>query len=536
MLPSMKYADKITKSQQVKFGGLNRSVGAGDGELYDMRNLTGDHYPVLSVRAKRHLFRTLAKPGALFAWDRLCWIDGTDFYFDGKQKGQVTEGEKSFAALGAYLVIFPDKCYYNVDTDEFGSLESKWSGESLTFGDGTLYGETAAANAIYKEGVSWADFFRVGDAVTIHGCEVNPGNNMSVIIRAMDGDQMYFYENTFILGADGAAYTETGNLSIERAVPDLNFLCENENRLWGCTETTIYACKLGDIFNWNVYDGLDTDAYAVDSGSAGAFTGCISYRGYPTFFKEDHIFKVYGSVPSNFEVLGSATLGLTEGGGGSLAIAGETLFYLSRNGVMAYTGGIPQPMGTVFGLDRFKKAIGGTDGLKYYVSMQKTDNSWGLYVYDTQTGLWHMEDETQAIGFARSKGNLYMLNSNGELWIVGNASEVPAGTEAEESIPWMAEFCDFTDESPNRKGLSKLQIRLELDPGATVNVWLQFDSDGQWHKVRQTLGEGKKRSCYLPIVPRRADHYRLRLTGAGGCRIFLLTREFYVGSELRSNN
>ena len=536
MLPSMKYADRITKSQQVKFGGLNRSVGAGDGELYDMRNLTSDHYPVLSSRTERVLIDTLTAPGGLFSWDGLCWVDGTKFCFNGEEKGQVTQGEKVFASLGAYIVIFPDKCYYNVDTGKFGSMESKWSGGALTFSDGVLYGEAAKANTITCAGVNWADFFNAGDAVTISGCTVNPGNNKSVVIRGIDGEKLCFYEHTFALAAEGAAYTENGNLRIERTVPDLNYLCENENRLWGCTQTTIYACKLGDIFNWNVYDGLDTDAYAVDSGSAGAFTGCISYRGYPTFFKEDHIFKVYGSVPSNFEVLGSSTLGLAEGCSKSLAIAGETLFYLSRSGIMAYTGGIPQPMGAAFGTARFKNAVGGSDGLKYYVSMQGEDGAWGLYAYDTQAGFWHQEDDTCAKAFARLRGDLYMLNEQGQLWIVGNPQTLPDGAVAEERVEWMAEFADFTDESPNKKGLSKLQIRLELDPGATVEVWLQFDSDGQWHKVRQTLGEGKKRSCYLPIVPRRADHYRLKLTGTGGCRIFSLTREFYVGSELRSRN
>lgn len=536
MLPSMKYADRITKSQQVKFGGLNRTVGAQDGELYAMRNLTSDHYPVLSTRPRRLLKGTLGEPGGLFSWDGLCWVDGTNFCFNGEVKGQVTQGEKVFASLGANIVIFPDKCYYNVDTGKFGSMESEWSGGSLSFSDGVLYGEEAEANAVSCAGVNWADYFSAGDAVSIGGCTVNPGNNLSVVIRAIDGETLYFYENTFTLGADGSAYTENGDLSIKRTVPDLNFLCENENRLWGCSETTIYACKPGDIFNWNVYDGLDTDAYAVDSGSAGAFTGCISFRGYPTFFKENHIFKVYGSVPSNFEVLGSSTLGLAEGCSKSLAIAGETLFYLSRSGIMAYTGGIPQPMGASFGTARFKNAVGGSDGLKYYVSMQSEDEGWGLYVYDTQAGFWHQEDDTRAMAFARLRGNLYMLNEQGQLWIVGNPQEIPDNAVQEECVEWIAEFADFTDESPNRKGLSKLQIRLELDPGATVDVWLQFDSDGIWHKVRQTLGEGKKRSCYLPIIPRRADHYRLKLTGTGGCRIFSLTREFYVGSELRSRN
>lgn len=533
-LPSMKYADGIVKGKQIKFGGLHRSVGAGDGELWDMRNLTSDHYPVLASRAPRLKYRSFDAAGGLFSWDGLCWVDGTSFYFQGEEKGQVTQGEKTFASMGAYIIIFPDKCYYNVDTGKFGSMESKWSGASLTFSNGVLYGEAAEANTIECAGVNWSDYFNSGDAVTIAGCTTNPGNNMSVIIRAIDGDKLYFYEHTFTLGADGAAYTETGELTLTRSVPNLKYMCENENRLWGCTDTTIYASKLGDIFNWNVYDGLDTDSFAVDTGSAGVFTGCVSYLGYPTFFKEDNIYKVYGSVPSNFEVLGSATLGLAAGCGRSLAIAGETLFYLSRNGVMAYTGGIPQPMGSAFGLRRFKNAVGGSDGLKYYVSMQDETDAWGLYVYDTQQGLWHKEDESHITHFAKWAGNLYFLDDQGTLWLNGNTQDPPEDAIEETNIEWMAEFADFTEEDPNKKGVTKIQIRLELEKDATVKVWLMFDSDGEWRQVNGALGEGVKRSYYLPIIPRRGDHYRLKLTGTGGCRIYSLVREYYTGSEFRS--
>lgn len=533
-LPNMKYADGITKGQQVRFGGLNHSAGAGDGELWDMRNMTSDHYPVLASRAPRLKCHGLTQPGGLFSWEGLCWVDGTAFYFRGEERGQVAAGQKTFASMGAYILIFPDKCCYNVDTGEFGHLEASWTGEKLTFGDGVLYGEAAAANCISCEGVRWEDYFRAGDAVTIEGCVTNPGNNTSIIVRAIDADKLYFYENSFALGADGAAYTETGELSIKRSVPDLKYVCENENRLWGCTDSTIYASKLGDIFNWNVYDGLDTDSYAVDTGSAGPFTGCISYLGYPTFFKEDHIYKVYGSVPSNFEVMGSATLGLAAGCGGSLAIAGEALFYLGRNGVMAYTGGIPQPMGAAFGMKRFKNAVAGSDGLKYYISMLDEVGVWGIYVYDTQKGVWHKEDETHVTHFARWDGNLYMLGQDGGVLIAGNAQDPPEDAVPEEEVAWAAEFADFTEEDPNKKGISKIQIRLELEEGASVQVWLMFDSDGQWHKAGSALGEGAKRSYYLPIVPRRADHYKLKLTGTGGCRIYSIVRESYSGSEFRS--
>lgn len=124
----------------------------------------------------------------------------------------------------------------------------------------------------------------------------------------------------------------TEAVAITRLMPDLDFICENENRLWGCCDNTIYASKLGDPFNWNVFDGLSTDSFAANVGSDGAFTGCISYLGYPHFFKEDNIYKVYGDKPQNFQVVKSAGLGVMAGSEKSLAILGGTLFYLSREG------------------------------------------------------------------------------------------------------------------------------------------------------------------------------------------------------------
>lgn len=536
-LPSVQYSDGIKKGRQIQFGGLNHNLGAGDGELWDMRNLTSDFYPLLASRPQRFLYKKLAgTPGGLFAWDGLAWVDGAGFYYGGVKKGTVTEGRKTFAALGAYIVIFPDKAYYNTLTGAFGSLEATWTGGSLTFTNGKLYEEDADANCIQATGVNWGNYFRAGDAVTIAGCTRHTENNKTPIIREIAGDKLYFYEYTFQLEGEkgNTPYTESGRLTITRTVPDLLYICENENRLWGCDKTTIYASKLGDIFNWNVYDGLDTDSYAVDAGSAGSFTACFSYLGYPIFFKEEHIYKVYGSIPSNFEVMGSATLGVAEGSAGSLAIAGEILFYLSRAGIMAYSGGVPQPVGAAFGTERHRDATAGSDGLKYYVSMRGEDGMWRLHVYDAQKGLWHTEDDTRAIHFSRQGGNLYMLSEQGEIWMVGTIQDPPDGAKPEGDVAWWAEFGDFTDDDPNKKGVSKLQIRLELDEGATVEVYLQFDTDGQWLRVNGALGEGVKRSYYLPIIPRRGDHYRLRLQGVGGCRIYSLVREYYSGSELKS--
>lgn len=534
-LPSMKYGSGISKAQQVKFGGLNHTLGARDGQLWDMKNLTGDHETVLATREPRMLYRTIPGCSALFSWEGLCWVTGQEFYFQGEKKGDVIEGEKIFGSLGAYIVIFPDKAYYDTVNGTFGSLESEWSGKNVKFTNGLLYEEQAEANTIQCNGVDWTQWFKVGDGVTISGCTTHEENNKTPIIREIDGDKLYFYEYAFKLNGDegNEAYTEPGTVTIKRCVPDLDFVCTNENRMWGCKDDTLYASKLGDVFNWNVFDGVSTDAYAVDTGTAGKFTACISYMGYPVFFKEDRVFKVYGSKPGNFEVLGSASLGVLEGCAGSMAVASETLFYLSRAGIVAYSGGLPAPVGDAFGAQRFTRAVAGSDGLKYYVSLYDGE-SWRLCVYDSRHGTWHIEDGTRMLSTVYHDGNLYFANEAGEVWIAGGGAQIPEGAVPETDFDWYAEFTDFTDGSPNKKGIGKVQLRIEVDEGAVCRVLIQMDSDGVWQQVGKRLEADVKRSYYLPIIPRRCDHYRLRLEGTGGCKVHSMVRELYVGSEMRS--
>lgn len=526
-LPEMAYADGIRKYTQTKFNGYNHTASAQDGEIWDMTNMAGDLYPVLAPRKPRYLTRTLTTPNALYAHDGLYWVDGTGFYESGTLRGTVTDGKKICASLGAYIVILPDKKVYNRLTQTFSQMESSWSG-AAAIQDGSYVGEEAAANTIYASGADWASRFSVGDAVTIAGCTVHPENNTTIVIREIDGDNLRFYENSFVIDEGGDQ--ETG-LTVSRNVPDLDFICANENRLWGCKGDTIYASKLGDVFNWNVFDGLSTDSYAVTVGSAGDFTAACSYLGYPVFFKEEQIYKVYGDRPSNFQVMGSASLGVEAGSAGSCAIAGETLFYLSRVGIVAYAGGIPQNIAAPFGTQRYRNAVGGSDGVRYFVSMQDTDETWHLFTYDTRLGLWYREDNTQAVGFAWDK-ELYMLAGDGKLWMDGRARSAPQGAQLETGLASVAEFGDFVESDPNQKGTAKIQIRLEVDGGAQVTVDMQFDSDGVWRTVA-TLAPEVKRSYYLPIIPRRSDHFRIRFTGTGGWKLWSLTRENYSGSEMR---
>ena len=68
-----------------------------------------------------------------------------------------------------------------------------------------------------------------------------------------------------------------------------------------------------------------------------------------------------------------------------------------------------------------------------------------------------------------------------------------------------------------------MQLRLEAEAGASITAAVQYDSDGQWHTLAAVTA-GAKRSVTLPVLPRRCDHFRLRLTGTGAWRLLSLTR------------
>ena len=531
-LPSLPYQDGIRKARTEVFGGYDHNIGAGDGTIWDEGNMTADWYPVMGTRIPRYTAQTVASPNGIYALDGLWWVDGGTLYHDGAVVTSVTPGEKQFAAMGQRLLVWPDKIVVRADTHAVKSLGTSVTA-ACTIMDGTYAGEDAEKNTVKCTGRDWSLSFSVGDAVHITGT----GIDETPIIREIDGDELHFYENTF-------DFTGSLMLTLAREIPDLDFICTNENRCWGCRGDTIYASKLGDPTNWNVFDGISTDSWAVDAGSDGDFTACCSYLGYPVFFKEEHIYKVYGSRPSNFQLMGAATMGVKAGSHRTLAIAGETLYYLSRSGIVAYAGGVPENIGKAFGTDRFTGGAGGSDGLKYHVVMKDavTVDHYEHFVWDTRRALWHKEDEgasAEAAGFAFSDGELWMLQKSGALMGLGLA-EAPAGASAEARMASYVETNDFTENDPNRKGTAKLQLRGELGAGAQLVIKIKFDSGragspsdtkGGWETVA-SLTATVKRSWYLPIIPRRSDHFRLRFEGIGEWRMYSLVRENYSGSEI----
>ena len=503
-MPFLNVLKNRTERYIVNFRGLNYGEDYREGEFSDCRNLSTEKYPCITPSRQRGVVGSYEAPSTLHTKAGLLVIDGTKVLYDGREVGTVTEGRKQMATVGNYVVIFPDKVYYNVAEDTFQSMGASYEAANLVFTEST----------ITTTGEDWP--FRVGDGVKISGCS-EEGNNQTIIVRGVEGKVLTFYENSF------TAKTESGSVKVEREIPNLELVCENNYRLWGVQGNTIFGSKYMDPLNFTYFDVSAADSYNIDVGTDGKFTGCIPYGQHICFFKENVLHKLYGSKPSNYQLVTSSVHGVQEGCERSLCSVNEQLIYKGVHGVYAYNGGVPDLLSGNFGSRRFKDAAAACDGEKYYISMQ--DNGvWHLYVYDVDKGIWLEEDNAEAVDMAYYDGIVYMLCADGELVKIDrNASR--------EDTEWSVTFCTFNETMDERKGYSRFSMRVDMEAGAWLSVDVKTDQDKQWHEVYTTHNE-RARTISIPIRPTRCDSVSIRVRGQGESTIRAFVREFTVGSDV----
>ena len=331
---------------------------------------------------------------------------------------------------------------------------------------------------------------------------------------------------------DGFTGGYSDTVTVARRVPPLEHCFGDENRLWGTVGSKIYGSKLGDPKNFYCFEGLASDSYFLEVQTPGDFQAACSVYGYPTFFKTDRINKLYGTKPTDYQLQETACYGVKQGCGESLAVVCNTLLFLSENGIMQYGGGYPERCDTALGTETFADAVAGTDGLRYYTAMTSEQTGIrSLWVLDLQNGAWMREQEGQFTHFAKAGERFYAAEKRAaysKLWLLHGSDTQMGSPESE--VTSCAEFGDIAMNTMNRKSLHRVQLRLEIEAGASVSVSIQYDTSGVWRQIK-TLAPGKKQSFYLPIFPNRCDHFRLKLDGTGAYRVYALGLDYRIGSE-----
>ena len=139
-LPKVPVTKGRTERDIIVFGGLDWRQEPDEGTLADSRGLSAGRYPALGQRGGRGVYGTYLDPTAIFAREKLCVVDGTDFLYDGEKVGTVIPGAKEMSVVNTKLCIFPDKRYFDLESREFGELEASLTAleHSAVFTENTL--------------------------------------------------------------------------------------------------------------------------------------------------------------------------------------------------------------------------------------------------------------------------------------------------------------------------------------------------------------------------------------------------------------
>ena len=655
-MPTYPTIQETARSQQVTdtFGGYNHNLKIPEGEFYEMENLCGDDYPLLATRKQRN---TLQIPAAenlqamVSKGDKLYYIAGYDpttktcgFYAEDEKVMDLAYagGLKRFVSMGAYLLIWPDKVWYNTADGTHGNMEKMFSAAAGTYLDhsqtsssgpdgqeiydvyvlwyirpcsrdgkivytaGANYGEKHVVvvdgieyhylnfvkpkepkngdayidretrtpyiyNDVSKDWsaqdvpVMWLECkgigssFAPGDYIRVSGIEPGTYSGLNVGDNPSDGvyrEVLVTGENYIVL--DAYAPTEAhgimndtppaeGYVKAAMDIPDMSYVIEAQNRLWGCKYGTvngklvneIYASALGRFDVWRKYAGVSTDSYAASVGSDGRWTGAVNYQGYPLFFKEDRMHKVYVSASGAHRIQEYTMRGVQPGGAKSLAVVNGVLFYKARDCVCAYDGsGAPTDVSEKLNLDSLSYP-GSTTSIaaayrdKYYLYLQmNTPPGSRLLVLDTRRGAWYRE--SLPIGsitdFTEFMGSLLCAAGGIEEIAHDNPVSASGDTKAGD-VAWSCETGLIGYSTVEQKYVSRFNIRMSLARDAYMDVLVQYDSDGVWHNQGRIQGVGT-RTFMLPVRPRRCDHFRIRLEGSGDVRIYSFAKIFEAGSDV----
>ena len=560
------------------FKGYNHNLRIGEGEFYDMTNLSSDNYPVLCPRQKRGVYATPSDPKGLVAKDALCFVDGSDFVINEYRvpMGLVVNDEpKTLISMGAYVIIMPDKMYINTaDLTDYGNIEAtvktastvkfelcKYDGEgyAVTATQPTppeaptnmaLWIDTSSVPHTLKQysasNAMWVSIATTYIKISATGIGKPFSEGDGVTISGINDSALSDLNNTMIVWAKGDDYivvtgildqvtTQEEAITVKRQMPVMDFVIESGNRLWGCRYgpdingnivNELYASKLGDFKNWNSFAGISTDSYAVTVGSDGQFTGAISYLDFPMFFKENCLHKVYGKFPAEFRVQDTTCRGVQKGCDKSLAIVNEILYYKARSGVCVFDGSLPSEISSAFGDMNYHDAVAGSLGNKYYISMSDDNEKWHLFVFDTLKGMWHREDNTQAVCFCNCRGDLYYIDFS------DNQIKTVRGTGDTETTPiqWEAVTGIMGTDSPDKKYISRIDVRMLLQVGTRVTFFAEYDSSGVWEHLYAADGVNLK-TFAVPVRTKRCDHMRLRIIGTGDAKIFSICKTVEQGSD-----
>lgn len=543
------------------FGGINRANGTPLGEWDRLNGFDLTAYPALRTclpYAYSDIVSSSEITGYTYRNGILVYTTAEGIYLDGKSTltaiPGLSAGDKTLVNIGAYIVILPDWSLINTADAENPVTMAKGAmltGNLLEYNQNQTKPTVSIYKLFYVDAPTaevTASGLAVGDSVKLSwtygkrkmskqltinniGIESYTGSGMTSI--GFDTSDM---PNTMWFYTEGRAMDQfrvpriTG-ATIQRVMPDLDYVVEYNNRLWGCSSKNheIYCSKLGEPLVWGAYSGISTDSWAATVGTDGDFTGACVFNGCILFFKEDCVHSVYGTKASNFTITTYTVRGVQKGSAKSLCISEGLLYYKAPEGIFTFNGSASSRFDGKLCVDRDSRTACGTADDRYIV-MAMSDGT--VFYYDKLHSVWYNRTLPNVISMHNFSGSLYAItkDSNRAMQKVMLTTDVGmSGRMTETAFEAVTgELCRGELTSTNsytRKAMYTVIKKLTMSveewhqqgvSSVQFTVSVQYDG-GDWQTAYSYDGTAEEADnnvvTLIPIIPMRCQRLRIKISG-----------------------
>ncbi|MEE1279468.1 MAG: hypothetical protein UHH95_01385 [Oscillospiraceae bacterium] len=318
-------------------------------------------------------------------------------------------------------------------------------------------------------------------------------------------------------------------------VPDFVDVTVYAGRVIGCRRKQLRGCAYGDFSAWDstaVYDDPTERAYFKNCETKSNFTACTTYKNRAIFFTADEMYELYGNNPDQFNLVKIADVGCVSRF--ALCEVDGKLFFVSKEGVMKYTGTVPVMISDSLcdvpraDAGKYSAALCGS-GRTLYVCYKGNEDS-SFYTYNTEMGLWSKEDDFMGKSGASMFGRSFFASEDG-VWELEKSYSEDAENNDGASFDWEIVTQDIHHYRPVKKRSACIDFYLIQPRKTRVCVYAAYDG-GDFELVRALLPHTNGAIC-IPLGNRDFQSIRIKICGSGEAQIHYLSRMFSLGGNIK---
>lgn len=378
-----------------------------------------------------------------------------------------------------------------------------------------------------------------------------------------------YTDSEYIYFAGAAPQIETiTNYTLKRYMPTLQQFTLLNGRIVGVfcgyDETgkfisKAYASTVNNPTSWSEYGG----ALSADIGGSEEFTGITEYRGDVLAFTENTIVRL---KISDKEITASTLKcdGVRKRDGKSVVCIDGTVYYKGKNGIYAYDGSFPKKISGALDKELFFAAVektleplppqelpddylgelfpgvtatsaespspAGAYNGGYYVRLEDKKGKSNIYVYNTVSKSWSVEDDPGVTEFFNMEENLMAVckDENGSkiiLWDYDSAdmnaveSYIKDGYPAvEDKVRWFFETGRTFADNKNGMTPTRIFLKARIKSGGSLGVGCICNEDSSPQRIL-SLSDTRGDNFEIPLSATKCRSVRLAVYGRGEAEI-----------------